>query len=639
MANAANHQEYVVVARRYRPLSFDQLIGQDQVRMALGNAIEQNRVGHAYLFTGARGVGKTSTARIFAKCLNCAQGPTLEPCNQCEVCQAVGDGDDVDVIEIDGASNRGIDNIRDLRSNASIRPSRARFKIYIIDEVHMLSKEAFNALLKTLEEPPAHVKFIFCTTDPEKIPITVLSRCQRYDFLPVRTDQIQQRLTEIVAAENQQADPAALALLAQRAKGSMRDSQSLLEQILSFADGHITVQQVNELLGTADTQSLFRLLHTMVDAEPGPSLNALHAACQSGVDAGQLAEQLLSMLRDILAEKAGCDQDVFLVSSVDDKPQLQALAGKLDEERLLSMMQVLDQALVSMSRSAHARTLLEMAVVRICRLDQLRPLAAIIEQLQSGGQGSIQVSQVPADVGNASAQPTSDKLPVDNPPTRKKKNPSVASVPAELNVEPLAVAEQTGRSSGVRSTGAVGNAGANGLGKIGVEPESSPEQEAVAAEEGSVDKGVAEVAADANATPVAARSTKGAGTVFSRAELDDLWRSALASLGDMTADLAGDYSEIAVTADNQLVVTLNNEYNKTACERPEKKQKLEECLAEISGTHFRLDFAVNSSPAASRSGPAPTTSRRKMIRDFQQHPVVKKAMELFDAEVKDFRKL
>ncbi|MCH7753197.1 MAG: DNA polymerase III subunit gamma/tau, partial [Planctomycetes bacterium] len=179
--------DYVVVARRYRPQTFDELIGQEHVSQALSRAIASERVGHAYLFTGARGVGKTSAARILAKALNCVQGTSPTPCNQCEICQSVSSGDDIDVLEIDGASNRGIDEIRQLRQNVAVRPSRARFKIYIIDEVHMLTKEAFNALLKTLEEPPEHVKFIFATTEPNKIPVTILSRCQRYDFAGIET--------------------------------------------------------------------------------------------------------------------------------------------------------------------------------------------------------------------------------------------------------------------------------------------------------------------------------------------------------------------------------------------------------------------------------------------------------------------
>src|SRR6185436_18648908 len=197
-----------------------QLIGQGQVSQALANAITTNRVGHAYLFTGARGVGKTSTARIFAKALNCVNGPTTTPCGECDICHGIASGDDVDVIEIDGASNRGIDEIRQLRSNVNVRPSRARFKIYIIDEVHMLTNQAFNALLKTLEEPPEHVKFIFCTTEADKIPITVLSRCQRFDFAGIDSQAIHTRLGEIAKAEGVEADADALQIIAIRAAGS-----------------------------------------------------------------------------------------------------------------------------------------------------------------------------------------------------------------------------------------------------------------------------------------------------------------------------------------------------------------------------------------------------------------------------------
>src|SRR4051794_36955812 len=217
----ASDSQYVVVARRYRPQDFQQLVGQPQVSQALGNAIATGRVGHAYLFTGARGVGKTSTARIFAKCLNCVNGPTDKPCGECDICQGIAAGEDVDVLEIDGASNRGIDEIRQLRQNVNVRPSRARFKIYIIDEVHMLTTPAFNALLKTLEEPPEHVKFIFCTTEADKIPITVLSRCQRFDFAPMEMSSIMGRLELIVKTEGMTAEPEALQIIARRAAGSM----------------------------------------------------------------------------------------------------------------------------------------------------------------------------------------------------------------------------------------------------------------------------------------------------------------------------------------------------------------------------------------------------------------------------------
>ena len=221
----AESAAYQVVARRYRPQRFDELVGQEHVARGLSGAIESGRIGHAYLFTGARGVGKTSAARIYAKALECAAGPAAEPCNQCDACLAITAGQDVDVVEIDAASNRGVDEIRQLRQNVAVRPARGRFKIYIIDEVHMLTREAFNALLKTLEEPPSHVKFVLCTTEPDKLPITILSRCQRFYFQTVGIPAIAQRLAQIVEAEQAEVDPAALELIARRAAGSMRDSQ------------------------------------------------------------------------------------------------------------------------------------------------------------------------------------------------------------------------------------------------------------------------------------------------------------------------------------------------------------------------------------------------------------------------------
>ena len=231
----AESAAYQVVARRYRPQRFADLVGQEHVAKGLSGAIESGRIGHAYLFTGARGVGKTSAARIYAKALECERGPAAEPCNECDSCRAISAGQDVDVVEIDAASNRGIDEIRQLRQNVAVRPARGRFKIYIIDEVHMLTREAFNALLKTLEEPPPHVKFVLCTTEPEKLPITILSRCQRFDFTTVATPSIAGRLAQIVEAEGADVSPEALTLIARRAAGSMRDSQSLLEQLLGSA--------------------------------------------------------------------------------------------------------------------------------------------------------------------------------------------------------------------------------------------------------------------------------------------------------------------------------------------------------------------------------------------------------------------
>src|SRR6195256_4312150 len=247
---------YQVIARKYRPQRFSDVVGQEHVTQTLSNAIEQSRIAHAYLFCGPRGTGKTTVARIFAKCLNCTGGPKVDFDEKDPRCQEITEGRSLDVLEIDGASNRGIDEIRELRETAKYAPASSRFKIYIIDEVHMLTKEAFNALLKTLEEPPAHVKFIFATTEPQKIPITILSRCQRFDFAGVSSAAIQARLAQIAAAEGVVVEPEALQILASRAAGSMRDSQSLLEQLLAMGHERISAADVNQLLGIAPAERL-----------------------------------------------------------------------------------------------------------------------------------------------------------------------------------------------------------------------------------------------------------------------------------------------------------------------------------------------------------------------------------------------
>ncbi len=411
---------YVVVARRYRPQTFGELIGQEHVAQALSNAISTNRVGHAYLFTGARGVGKTSAARILAKALNCQEGPAPVPCNKCDVCQSIGTGEDVDVLEIDGASNRGIDEIRQLRQNAGVRPSRSRFKIYIIDEVHMLTREAFNALLKTLEEPPEHVKFIFCTTEPTKIPVTILSRCQRFDFAGILTRSIHQRLEQIVAAEGVEADADALEILARRAAGSMRDSQSLLEQLLAFSSGRVTVDDVNGMLGAAGEERLSSLVGHLVERDPAAALADLDAAADSGVDPGQLIEQLFGYLRDCMAAAVGCEPGAFLFTSPSTAQRVTELGNRWGLNTLLAVMQILDQTLSRMRYSTQGRILAELALVGISQLEDLDDLSEVIGQLRSGS-------------SSAAAPPARPAIA----PAAAKKKPEPAA-PPEITTESAA---------------------------------------------------------------------------------------------------------------------------------------------------------------------------------------------------------
>ena len=380
----AGNGKYTVVARRYRPKTFEELVGQSTVSQALMNAIQSNRVGHAYLFTGARGVGKTSTARIFAKALNASAETNGKFDPASDIALAIDSGEDMDVIEIDGASNRGIDEIRQLRANAAVRPSRSRYKIYIIDEVHMLTTQAFNALLKTLEEPPGHVKFIFCTTDPEKMPITVLSRCQRFDFPPVQSDQIYERLKFICQNEGTKADEAALRLIARRAAGSMRDSQSLLEQLLSFSGNEITAEVVHAMLGTADETRLASFALRLIERDSAGALRELDTAIAEGVDVGQIAEQLLGYLRDMMAMSVGSHPDLMRTANPNSAGQLTEWGKAWGTMTLLSALQLLDETIVKMRHSVQSRILLEVALVQICNLQDLQSLSDLVRAFATG---------------------------------------------------------------------------------------------------------------------------------------------------------------------------------------------------------------------------------------------------------------
>jgi DNA polymerase-3 subunit gamma/tau len=386
---------YTVLARRYRPQTFGDLVGQEPVARALVNALRTNRVAHAYLFTGARGVGKTSTARILAKALNCEKGPTDTPCGVCSACRSIATGEDVDVLEIDGASNRGIDEVREVRSNVQYRPARGRYKIYIIDEVHMLTPAAFNALLKTLEEPPPHVKFIFATTEAQKIPVTILSRCQRFDFPGIPLDRIVERLAGIVAREGTAADEDALRLIARRAGGSMRDAQSLLDQVLAFSGERLTVDQVHRLLGTAGDERIAALAGAALAREPQKALDLLEEAIAAGLQLDELLEQLIAYWRDLMVVQCGGAEGRDLSVSGPHRDKLIQQAKSLGLDTILAGLDVLSTTRGRLRGSNHGRTLVEMALVRLGRLHDLVSLSQVTQLLaQPRPAGSVSSSGV-----------------------------------------------------------------------------------------------------------------------------------------------------------------------------------------------------------------------------------------------------
>ncbi len=376
---------YTVVARRYRPQQFSDLIGQEHVANALVNALKSGRVAHAYLFTGARGVGKTSAARILAKALNCVKGPTPTPCDMCDSCLAVMTGDDVDVSEIDGASNGRIDEARDLRQNVGFRPTRGRYKIYIIDEVHMLSTGAFNALLKTMEEPPEHVKFILATTEVQKIPITILSRCQRFDFAHVGAGKIFDQLKRICEREGHPADDDALRLVARRAAGSMRDSQSLLDQLLASAPGKLTAEQVSAVLGTAGDDRVIQLATAILANDAKAALDLIAAWVDQGLQITELVDQLVEYWRALMLVSCGGADIRELPVSPNQFEAVKTQASAITLDAILAGLEVLTATKTRMRGSAHTQVLLEMAVVRLSKLRELRSVEQLVQLATQSG--------------------------------------------------------------------------------------------------------------------------------------------------------------------------------------------------------------------------------------------------------------
>lgn len=620
---------YMVLARRYRPQQFDELVGQEHVARALANAIRTGRVGHAYLFTGARGVGKTSAARILAKALNCVEGPTPRPCNRCDICQSIGAGEDVDVLEIDGASNRGIDEIRQLRQNVNIRPSRERFKIYIIDEVHMLTREAFNALLKTLEEPPEHVKFIFCTTEPAKIPITILSRCQRFDFAGIRAEAIAKRLQQIVAAEGVQAEPEALELLARRAAGSMRDSQSLLDQLLAFAPARITAADVHSMLGTAGEERLHALVQHVVERNPARVLAEFDAALAEGVEASQLIEQLLAYFRDAMVLAAGCPAEMLLFVPSRRADEVAAVGRRLGLDTLLAAMQILDHALARMQYSTQGRVLAEMALVRLCELEDLVELPGLVAQLVTGSGGK---PSPPTPGGPASGSPLGATQSA-----QSQSSPGLAAAFAAAT----GAAEGEGVSAGGhcevsdagRRGAAEGERAARGSGATksseGSPPHATPSERPPPAHK------------PASGTRVATSKGSSIHPDVSRPKMPlssdnatEVWSRVIAGVPGFAADNARQFARVTLASPNRLVVAFRPAYTvaKEFCEQPEQKAKFEEVLADLTGQLVSLEFALlHEEVAGDRGATRPTLPPHQRLLQAAQHPMVRRASELLGA--------
>ncbi len=660
---------YLVLARKYRPQSFEDLIGQEHVTKTLANAIAQSRVAHAFLFTGVRGVGKTTSARILAKCLNClgpaskdggkvAAGPTATPCQICAACTEIAAGVDMDVQEIDAASYNGVDEVRRLQEGLAFRPARDRFKIYIVDEVHMLSNAAWNAFLKTLEEPPPHVKFIFATTEVHKVPVTILSRCQRYDFKLVSAKQIGARLKDVLGRETLKADDGAVSILAREAAGSMRDAMSLLDQVIAYGSEKISAEDVARVLGVADREILTKLTGAILAGDAPTTLEVLDAVARQGFDLVHLCRDLLHHVRNVVVAKVCAEGKARELLDLADEEvaDVIALAQKSDTDDLTRLFTGLSRGFDEIVKSGQVRAALEMTLVRLARRPALLPLDELLARLgelekrlasgapppaRGGGSGSGSGSGPGSGSGSGSGGRARE-------PSAQASS-SVTSAFASPFDAPVSAATFLPASTpafapSVSSRPAVAPVAPASASRLVTQPSTSG---SLALAE-DPDLQLTSDRAPLEPTPVPASAIAASpNTRSSRAtEPLDIWRALIAEVRKLRPSIAATFELAAPTVITHERIVLGFEHGSFEDGRAEESDA-RTVLIEVARTFYggsapsvTFDVAARGAKGASVASLDAAKRRAALVEArsaVEKHPLVQKAIAIFDAELKDIR--
>jgi DNA polymerase-3 subunit gamma/tau len=613
---------YTVLARKYRPQIFADLVGQEHVSRTLANAIKADRVAHALLFTGARGVGKTTTARLVAKALNCEQGPTPEPCNNCDPCREITIGTDLDVLEIDGASNNSVDDVRRLQESLPYRPARDRYKIVIVDEVHMLSTGAFNAFLKTLEEPPPHVKFIFATTEIHKVPITIRSRCQRHDFRLIPHAMVAAHVKAILAQENIKADDAAIAIVVREAAGSLRDALTVLDQLLAFGGDGLKGEEVARGLGIASQESVLAVAEALLGGDAASCLRAVATLAEQGLDIMHFARQLLSLMRDIIVLRVVGDDGELVDRPEDERKHAARIGAAHGAQQLERTFAGLSKLLDEVGESGSPQVTLEMGLVRLADRPALEPLSELLarlhaleQRLASGESGG--ASSGRSNMPGASATGAG----VAAGPGPKRAGPPQAPAPHELR-PPVRPEPRRAESSVSPRPGATADNRAAAIAPAGRSPQPTP----------PADDRVAGAAATRSNGAVARPSTDASGNDG----VPQAWREIVAALHQAQPALGAVLEHgVPVRIDPSKIVLSFPEgsfFGRQATSDP-AREALADAAERVLGQRpaIEVGFGLSSSrPTVA----AQETERRKERRAVAEqaalsHPRVKDALDVF----------